>query len=530
MSVYLISDPKVLRSQFLSLKTRNDIAALLEVEASTFSYYLYAVPECEHYRTFAIRKNLGGIREISAPITSIKILQKKLNQVLQVVYTPRDTVHSYVRGTKRNILTNAKSHLNRKLILNVDLRNFFPSINFGRVQGLFMNSPYDLNYIVSTTLAKLCCFNRALPQGAPTSPIVSNMICSKLDRQLSKLARDHDCSYTRYADDITFSTAEDEFPETIQTMNNGKIEIGKQLMEFITSNGFEINPDKIKLRTRAERQVVTGVVINSFPNVRREYVRKIRAMLHAWRKFGLDGAETEFRAKHDRKQRGEFKYPVSFKFAVKGKIEYIRMIKGKNDPIYLRLRNELRTLAPELVKSREAPMEFLMRTSRATPANSVIASVRSKQGDANTISRLLAAVDPGLETKRLGVWQTFDGNSADRLRQAAHSMREVIRLLLDRLAPDKAIMAASWYIPPKDSGKNPITRKMRVRYCLSGASKSSSTSVLTFIESVASFVDESYARLSTEAHADKESDVATVKAFLESGEIVILMILLKRTT
>ena len=307
------------------------------------------------------------------------------------------------------------------------------------------------------------------------------------------------------------------------------LELGAELIAIISNNGFEINPDKVKLRTKLERQVVTGVVINVFPNVRREYVRKIRAMLHAWNKYGLPAAEAEFRAKYDRKHRLELKNAAPFKYIVKGKIDYIGMIKGKNDPVYLHLINELRTIAPDLVKRLETPMEFLIRTSRATPANSVIASVQSTQGDIHTLSRLLAALDPSLETKRLGVWQTFYGNSTDKLGQSAHSMREVIRLLLDRLAPDEQIIAAPWYSPPKGAGKSPITRKMRVRFCLSGASKSPSPSVLTFIESVASFVDESYARLCNEAHADKESDVTEVKAFLESGEIVILMILLKRT-
>jgi RNA-directed DNA polymerase len=207
MSINLQSTPEEMRQRFLSLTTRKDIAVLLDVDIAKFNYLLYVLPESNHYISFTILKNSGGLREISAPITSVKILQRKLNQVLQAVYIPRDVVHSYIKGKHKGILSNAKPHVKSELVLNIDLKNFFPSINFGRVQGLFSHPPYNFNKLVSTTLAKLRCYNRSLPQGAPTSPIISNMICAKMDRQLSKLARDHNCTYTRYADDITFSTS-----------------------------------------------------------------------------------------------------------------------------------------------------------------------------------------------------------------------------------------------------------------------------------------------------------------------------------
>jgi RNA-directed DNA polymerase len=527
MSLVLEADPKTLKKQFLSLKTREDIAALLDIEIHKLLYLLYAVPEANHYHTYTIRKNLGGVREISAPTTSIKILQKKLNQVLQAVYVPRETVHSYVRGAKRSILSNAKAHIKQHLVFSIDLRDYFPSINFGRVQGMFMHPPYSLNYDVSTTLAKLCCFNRALPQGAPTSPIISNMICSKLDRQLAKIARDNNCVYTRYADDITLSTNDHEFSKHILIVSDEKLELGKELDEIITSNGFITNQDKVKLRAKDERQVVTGVITNIFPNVRREYIRRVRGMFHAWEKYGLSAAEVEFRTIHDKKQRSEFKKPVLFKHSLKGKIEYIGMIRGKNDPIYLHFLNKLRILAPELVKIQETPMQFLIRTSREVPVNSVIKSVQSIQGDVHALSRLLAAVDPTLETKRLGVWQTFHGQSSDRLTQACHSMREVMRLLLDKLAPTEKIKVCKWYKKPTDS-KTEVTRKMRVRYSLSGESTSLSKSTLEYIDSLARFVDESYDKLSSEAHSSKESDIALVEGFLQSGDLIISMILMNK--
>lgn len=527
MSLSLSSTAEELRSAFFSLHDRKDIARLLEIDVSKLTYYLYRIPESQHYKVFTIRKNLGGVREISAPITPLKILQRKLNQVLQSVYKPKVAVHGYIKGEKRGILTNAKSHVNKKLLLNIDLKDYFPSINFGRVQGLFLRPPHNLNKVVSDTLAKICCYNKALPQGAPTSPIVSNMICARMDSQLSKLARDCDCTYTRYADDITFSCEDDSFPESIAIIHDGKLELGDKLIGIISNNGFNINPDKVKLRTKFERQIVTGVTTNIFPNVRREFIRKIRAMLHAWEKYGLDSAQEEFLAKYYKKQLSTFKSRPSFKAVVKGKIDYLGMIRGKDDPIYLHFRQKLRELAPELVKSPETPFEFLTRTSRASPVKSVVSTVLSTKGDIHALSRLLSEIDPDLESKRQGAWHTFYGTGSDRLSQASHSMREVIRLLLDKLAPDDMVKAAPWYNKPTSSVTQ-VTRKMRVRYCLSGYSTSVSHSTLNYIESLANFVDESYAKLSGEAHSDEPSDISMVKAFLESGDIVILIILLNK--
>ena len=302
-----------------------------------------------------------------------------------------------------------------------------------------------------------------------------------MDSQLSKLARDYDCTYTRYADDITFSCENDSFPESIVRIHDGKLELGDKLTEVISNNGFNINPDKVKLRTNFERQVVTGVTTNLFPNVRREFIRKIRAMLHAWEKYGLDLAQAEFLTKYDKKQLSTFKQRPAFKAVVKGKIDYLGMIRGKDNPIYLHFRQKLRELAPELVKNPETPFEFLTRTSRTVPSKTVISSFRSAGGDVHMLPHLLASVDAGLESKRLGVWQTFYGDSNGRLGQASHSMREVIRLLLEKLAPDEKVKQCPWYTKPVDL-KTDITRGMRVRYCLSGSSTSASKSTLKYIE------------------------------------------------
>lgn len=348
IAVGLSSSPDELRTKFNALKTPQNIVDLLEISLERLYYHIYIVPESARYTTFDIPKRRGGVRTISAPVTALKIIQSKLNIILLQVYSPKPSVHSFLIG--KSILSNAQVHVGRRNVLNIDLKDFFPSINFGRVRGLFMGIPYKLDSRVATILAQICCFNNELPQGAPTSPIVTNMICAKMDSQLMQLAKANRSDYTRYSDDITFSTNLREFPSAMASLNDlGQVEIGAELDRIITENGFKINMDKTRLRGKIFRQEVTGITINKFPNVRRKYIRQIRAMLHAWNKFGLEAAQEEFLKQYDKKHRNPDKNVPLFKQVVKGKIEFLGMIRGRNDRIYIGLCERLRGLAPELV-------------------------------------------------------------------------------------------------------------------------------------------------------------------------------------
>lgn len=352
MSLVLSADGDELCRKFFALQTPQDIAGLLEVDHSRLIYHLYIVPDSSRYITFEIPKKSGGVRRISAPATALKIIQRKLNQVLQQVYKPKASVHSFVHG--KSIVTNAQMHRRKRYVFNIDLKDFFPSINFGRVRGMFMAVPYELDPAVATILAQICCFNNQLPQGAPTSPIISNMICVKMDSQLLRLAQRHRCIYTRYADDITFSTSMPTFPFALaKAASSGQVEVGAELGQIISENGFEVNPHKVRLRTRHQRQEVTGLTVNEFPNVRREFIRQIRAMLHAWERFGLEAAEEEFLRKYYAKHRNPDRDPPSFAWVVKGKIEFLRMVRGTNDSFYRCFSDQLRELAPELVRETE---------------------------------------------------------------------------------------------------------------------------------------------------------------------------------
>lgn len=341
----LTDSPESLREKFYSLKQPMDIADLLEVSYPRLVYHIYLVKPDKRYKTFEIPKK-SGVRQISTPITALKIIQAKLNQVLQTVYEIKPSVHGFVMG--KNIVTNAQAHTKKRYVLNLDLTDFFPSINFGRVRGMFMATPYGLHPDVATVLAQICCHNNQLPQGAPSSPIVTNMICAKMDSQLQRLAKEYKATYTRYADDITFSTTLPKFPEELAYIvaeeDVNKVFIGNRLLSIINDNGFEVNEKKIRLQSRANHQAVTGLTTNQFPNVDRNYVRHIRAMLHAWSKFGLQAAEQEYLTKYQTQSRLPTKDQAIFQQVLRGKIEFIAMVKGKDDPVYekyLKLYNKL---------------------------------------------------------------------------------------------------------------------------------------------------------------------------------------------
>jgi RNA-directed DNA polymerase len=251
-------NPDELRAKFFTLKTPQDIADLLEIDLYRLYYHIYRVDDSLRYTVFQVPKKRGGTRTISTPATALKIIQRKLNQILLQVYTPKPSVHGFV--INRSILSNAKVHVGRRNVLNVDLEDFFPSINYGRVRGLFMGVPYKLDPKVATILAQICCFNNQLPQGAPTSPIITNMICAKMDSELMKLAKATKSDYSRYCDDITYSTNLSEFPSNLATVNSlGQIELGSELSRIIHLNGFKVNSKKTRLRRKNLRQEVTGM-------------------------------------------------------------------------------------------------------------------------------------------------------------------------------------------------------------------------------------------------------------------------------
>jgi retron-type reverse transcriptase len=269
-----------------------------------------------HYHRFGITKKTGGVRNISAPKPELARAQRwVLDHVLSKLTTEAEA-HGFVPG--RSVVTNALPHVGRQVVINVDLKDFFPTITFRRVRGLFEKLGY--NGQVATLLALLCTepprvpaevdgqlyyvalSARRLPQGACTSPAITNAICRKLDRRLAGLAKRHHAGFTRYADDLTFSFDEQAAVGPLL----------KSVRTIVSLEGFTEHEDKTRVMRQGRRQEVTGVSVNTRLSVPRDEWRELRAILHNAKKHGL---ESQNRAQHPH-----------FAAYLRGRIAWVHMV------------------------------------------------------------------------------------------------------------------------------------------------------------------------------------------------------------
>lgn len=283
-------------TQLQKATSLNEVAQLLGFKPSGLSYILYKKSVASKYRQFTIPKKFGGERMISAPSDDLKKLQSRLAELLMQCSSEINAsmqhkfpvAHGFVKN--RSIITNAKVHRARRFVFNVDLSNFFGSINFGRVRGFFIKDKnFSLNEKVATILAQIACVNNCLPQGSPCSPVISNLIGHILDVRLVKLSIKNGCSYSRYADDLTFSTNDRSFPSDLATSSLEDIHDwipGAELAKIVLACGFFINEKKTRMQYQDSRQDVTGLIVNRKVNVRREYRHLVRAMSHTYATSG----------------------------------------------------------------------------------------------------------------------------------------------------------------------------------------------------------------------------------------------------
>lgn len=287
------------------------------------------------YQFFTIRKKKGGKRIIHAPGENLKKAQRKLNSLLQAYYLwikPKEvfgfTANPY-KNSKNfcNIRENAKIHTGKRHLLNIDLKDFFPSIKAWQVKELFTSAVFDFNEEVATVLALLTTYQGKLPTGAPTSPVISNFICLQLDQDLKRFAQHHKLKYSRYADDLSFSADHYiSFDEVLDIIN------------IIRKNGFKINEKKLRMTASHRKQVVTGVVVNKKVNVDRNLMKKIRAMLHDLSANSLFSAtKNHFKIKGPVTDKNQ----IDFLNKLEGYINFVGQIRGKNDLKFRRFRAEL---------------------------------------------------------------------------------------------------------------------------------------------------------------------------------------------
>lgn len=305
-------------------ETARDLAILLDIPYKRFSIILYQGHISTKYTSFEIKKKDQSSRKINAPYEYLKILQMRLGNLLEQCLNEIENdrlakdlskfqedrsnkypkFHLVSHGFRKKIyldfpyqvhtitpgiFTNANSHKNKNLVLNIDIKDFFTSIKFNRLVGFFIQNKYfELSDEVAFTIARIATFRENddimgyLPQGSPCSPVISNLFTSMLDSRLVKLCKKNKCVYTRYADDITISTNLKEFPENILTQVDSHIVLNDRLKRQFEAFGFNINHKKTRISNKKQRQVVTGLVVNKKVNINRHYYKATRAMVDSF--------------------------------------------------------------------------------------------------------------------------------------------------------------------------------------------------------------------------------------------------------
>jgi len=301
------------------------------------------------YTRFIIKKRSGDSRTIHAPKDELKALQRTLNLIFQALYDIHPSATGFVWG--KSIVNNANLHFGKYYVFNIDLSDFFPSITQYQIFKRLQSPPFNLNkensrLDLATLIADLCCHENVikrcvngewtkikksvLPQGAPTSPTLSNFICNKLDLSLNELANKFGLIYSRYADDITFSSFHNIYHQ------DGDFK--KELYFIVSKQSFTINERKTRLQTNHYRQEVTGLIVNEKVNVPSRYLKKLRMWLYLWEHYGYDKA-TEYFIPHYLKEKKNLKEKLpQMDTVIDGKLNYLKMVKGETDRSYRKLK------------------------------------------------------------------------------------------------------------------------------------------------------------------------------------------------
>ena len=356
-----------IQEEFSKMKTQEDLLDLLNdvkrfldgnpeqfrpLSMKSLNYYKnIKASGTKRYKTFSVKKKSGKLRTINAPCAGLKVFQTCLNYILQTFYQPNANACGFVPG--RSIADGAKKHIGKKYVLNIDLKDFFDSIEHHRVKAIFTLPPFNLiddkdnPNSLPYVLANLCCHPKEVtrfdkdgnpyqcvrnvtPQGAPTSPIITNIICRQLDRRLLGLAKRFRVSYSRYADDITFSSNK---KDVFKVGSSFRYELKRIIEE---DQKFRINEEKTRVQSRAYRQEVTGLVVNRKINVTKRYVKQIRMWLYLWEHYGYEKATACFNRDYN-KRKGQAKHGTNMENVLEGKLNYMKMIVGAENAAYKKL-------------------------------------------------------------------------------------------------------------------------------------------------------------------------------------------------
>lgn len=356
--------PESIRSFIPKISSNLDLLTLLnkvkrdlygekchDFSLKVMTYYCNPARASKGYKKFKIPKKSGGFREIAAPQKSLLMIQECLNVIFQALYEPSAIATGFLPG--KSVVDNASRHVGMNYVFNTDIKDFFPSIGKGRIYKMLLLKRYGFKPEIALTVAGLCCMkvvkkdpesgkrtvDYVLPQGSPASPILTNMICQNLDRRLNGLAKRFNVNCSRYADDITFSSSHNVY------VKDG--EFREELRRILEDQGFTMNEPKTRLQRRSERQEVTGVIVSDRVNVNRQYVRDLQSILFIWEKYGYETAFARF-SRYYRLTRpnNHFGGKDFMRNVIHGKLMYMKMVKGENDPVYQRLLARLAALCP----------------------------------------------------------------------------------------------------------------------------------------------------------------------------------------
>ena len=276
----------------------------------------------EFYNIYDIKKRNGSYRKIEAPVFKLKYHQRKLADFLNLNRKRNlDVSFGFEKGL--GIVEGANKHINHNVIINLDIKDFFKSISKEMVGNMFEKHFSNSKYISEIT--ELVIYDKYLPTGAPTSPIITNFICEQMDLELHDFSIKNNLNYTRYVDDLTFST-------------NEKIRyksIIKKIETIVKKYGFELNENKSKIYRKAYRQEVTGLVVNNKVNLKREFRYNLKAILYNWENKGYLIAKEQFKNKYRNKD---------FLQTLKGWINFFGVVKGKQNSDYIRFINKFNFL------------------------------------------------------------------------------------------------------------------------------------------------------------------------------------------
>ena len=270
----------------------------------------------ECYHVFEI-SGKNKKRKITAPSQPIKLRQQWILSEILEKNKVSNNCHGFVRN--RSILTNAKKHIGHKNILNIDIKDFFPSITQNMVVKEFLKMGYENS--AAEALAEICCFENRLPQGAPTSPYMSNLILKEMDDELDKFSKYRKMTYTRYADDMSFSSNVDIFC------------LLQDLYNIVNKYSFQINEKKTCYYQDPHRKIVTGLIVKEDEvKIPKKFKRKLKQEIYYCQRFGVQ-QHLEYTRNCER---------IGFKEYLYGKAYYVAMVEPELGKIFLQQLDQIR--------------------------------------------------------------------------------------------------------------------------------------------------------------------------------------------